>query len=74
MGARVVSDNINRCTKKAASTMNKMRREISRMEFYEKPEDGEKEVRSILMARFPARKKAEDQYPHEMKTRQGEEL
>lgn len=59
MGARIVSDNINRCTKKAASAMNKKRREISRMEFYEKPEDGEKEARSILMARFPARKKAE---------------
>lgn len=69
-----MSDNINRCTKKAASAMNKKRREISRMEFYEKPEDGEKEVRSILMARFPARKKAEDQYPNEMKTRWGKEL
>ena len=60
MGARVVSDNINRCTKKAASAMNKKRREISRMEFYEKPEDGEKEVRSMLMARFPPKKQKEN--------------
>lgn len=54
-----MSDNINRCSKKAASAMNKKRREISRMEFYEKPEDPQKEARSILMARFPARKKSE---------------
>lgn len=55
-----MSDNIDRCTKKAASAMNKKRREISRMEFYEKPEDGEKEVRSILMARFPPKKQKEN--------------
>lgn len=54
-----MSDNINRLSKKAASAMSKKRREISRMEFYEKPEDPQKEVRSILMARFPARKKSE---------------
>ena len=58
-GERRASDNINRCSKKAASAMNKKRREISRMEFYEKPEDPQKEARSILMARFPARKKSE---------------
>ena len=54
-----MSDNINRLSKKAASAMSKKRREISRMEFYEKPEDPQKEVRSILMARFPPKKQKE---------------
>lgn len=53
-----MSDNINRLSKKAASAMDKKRREISRMEFYEKPVDPKKEARSILMARLPARKKS----------------
>lgn len=60
IGARTVSDNINRLSKKAASAMSKKRREISRMEFYEKPEDPQKEVRSILMARFPPKKQKEN--------------
>lgn len=55
-----MSDNINRLSKKAASAMSKRRREISRMEFYEKPENPQKEVRSILMARFPPKKQKEN--------------
>lgn len=55
---RVMSMNnsIDRCMKKCNSTAKKQRREISRMEFYEKPVDPEKARRSILMSRFPKRK------------------
>ena len=54
-----MNNNVNRQVYRKQSERDKARRDISRMEFYEKPEDGEKEVRSILMARFPVRKKSE---------------
>lgn len=54
-----MSNNVNRQIHRKQSERDKASREISRMEFYEKPEDPKKEVRSILMARFPARKKSE---------------
>lgn len=50
-----MSNSINRqvCRK---SAQDKKRREISRIPLFEKPVDGEKEKRSILMSRFPRKK------------------
>ena len=54
-----MNNNVNRQVHRKQSERDKARREISRMEFYEKLVDPQKEARSILMARFPARKKSE---------------
>lgn len=55
-----MNNNVNRQVHRKQSERDKARREISRMEFYEKPEDPQKEVRSILMARFPPKKQKEN--------------
>lgn len=52
-------NNVDRCTKKASSRMDKKRREISRLPLFEKTVDGKKEQRSILMSRWPRKKETE---------------
>lgn len=52
-----MNNSINRTVKRNQSARDRERREISRMDFFEKPVDPEKERHSILMSRWPKREK-----------------